>query len=136
LAEQRQQEIIELRRSLEDLSRPQVNTPIIDLDLQNTRSAADRAVKTVTAPKGGTLFTVILHADDGPSYSEYALEILDARGRQIRRVRGLRRSPEDTFIVSLSRRLLPAGRYRLRLYGLYAGGSKAAGDYLIRVRYL
>jgi hypothetical protein len=136
LSEQRQREITELRRSLEDFSRPQVNAPIVDLDLQNVRSAADGAVKTVTVPKGGTLFTVILHVDDGPSYSKYALEILDGQGRQIRRMKGLYRGPADTLVVSLSRRLLPAGRYRLRLYGLYIGGSKAVGDYPIRVRYL
>ncbi|MGH9754093.1 MAG: hypothetical protein ACREA2_15050 [Blastocatellia bacterium] len=136
LAERRQQKITELRRSLEDLSRPQVDAPIIDLDMQNDRSAVDRAVRTVNVPKGVTLFTVILHVDKESSYSEYALEILDEQGRQVRRVSGLYRSPEDTFIVTLSRRLLPAGRYRLRLHGLYAGGSKAVGDYQIRVRYL
>jgi len=84
----------------------------------------------------GLPLTVILHDAIGPSYSEYALEILDGQGRQLRRVKGLYRSPADTFRVALSRRLLPAGRYRLRLYGLYAGGSKAVGDYPIRVRYL
>lgn len=134
-AEQQQQEITDLRRSIDDLSQPQVNAPITDLDPQNVRGDTDRAVTTVTVPKGVTLFTVILHVASGPSYSEYALEILDGQGRQVRRVKGLYRSPADTFTVALSRRLLPAGRYRLRLSGLYAGGSKAAGDYPIRVRY-
>lgn len=135
-AEQQQQEITELRRSIEDFSQPQVNAPITDLDPQSVRGDTEKAVTTVTVPKGSTLFTVILHVAGGPSYSEYALEILDGQGRPVRRVRGLYRSPADTFTVALSRRLLPAGRYRLRLYGLYAGGSKAVGDYPIRVRYL
>jgi hypothetical protein len=135
-AEQQQLQIGELRRSIEGLSQPQVNAPIEDLELQHVRGAADGAVKTVTVPKGTALFTVILHDEVGPSYSEYALEILDSQGRQVRSVKGLYRSPADTFRIALSRRLLPAGRYRLRLYGLYAGGRKVVGDYAIRVRYL
>ncbi|MGH9855137.1 MAG: hypothetical protein ACREBD_35340, partial [Blastocatellia bacterium] len=117
-AEQQQQEITELRRSIEDFSQPQVNAPITDLDPQSVRGDTEKAVTTVTVPKGSTLFTVILHVAGGPSYSEYALEILDGQGRPVRRVKGLYRSPADTFTVALSRRLLPAGRYRLRLYGL------------------
>ena len=134
-AEQQQQEITELRRSIDELSQPQVNTPITDLDPQNVRGGAGGPVTTAPAPKDATLFTVILHAAAGPSYSEYALEILDEKGQRLRRVKGLYRSPADTFTVTLPRRLLPAGRYRLRLYGLYAGGSKAVGDYPIRVHY-
>ena len=134
-AEQQQEEIAELRRSIDDLSQPQVNMPITDLDLQNLRGADGGAIAAMTTPKGGTLFTVILHDAAGPSYSEYALEILDRRGQFVRRLKGLSRSPEDTFIITLSKRLIPAGLYRLRLYGLYAGGSKLVGEYLIRVRY-
>jgi hypothetical protein len=135
-AEEQQKEIAEMRRSVDDLSQPQVNVPIADLELQNVRGGAGSAVATVTAPVGANLFMLILHVAGGPTFSDYALEILDGQGRRVWRAQGLRRSQADTFTVALQRRLLPAGQYSLRLYGLRAGRSESVGDYTIRVRYL
>jgi hypothetical protein len=134
-AEEQQKEIAEMRRSVDDLSRPQVNVPITDLELQNVRGGAGSAVTTVTAQADANLFMLILHIAAESAFSDYALEVLDGQGRRVWRAQGLRRSQADTFTVTLQRRLLPAGQYRLRLYGLRAGRSEAIGDYAIRVSY-
>jgi hypothetical protein len=134
-AEEQRKEITEMRRSLDDLSQPQVNVPFADLELQDVRGGAGGGVSTVRAPAGANLFLLFLHVAGGPTFSDYALEISDAQGRRVWRARGLRRSQEDTFTVSLQRRLFPAGQYRLSLYGLRAGRSESVGVYTLRVRY-
>ncbi len=134
--EQQQQEIIELRRSIDDFSQPQVNMPITDVGLQSFRGDVGEGITTITVPRDGNLFTVILHdAAAGPSNAEYSIDVLDGDGQPVREVKGLYRSPEETFTVTLSKRLLPAGRYRLRLYSFYAGGRKVIGDYPISLQY-
>jgi hypothetical protein len=134
-AEEQQREIAELRRSIEDLSQPQVNVPITDLMIDSARGKAPGDITTVIVPAGANIFTLILNGANELSFPNYALEILDTRGQRLFRVEGLRKSEAGNFIVSLSRRLLPAGRYRLRLYGLRAGKTEPVGDYFMRVRY-
>jgi hypothetical protein len=72
-----------MRRSLDDLSQPQVNAPIEDLELQDVRGGAGRGVSTVMAPQGANLFLLFLHVAGGPTFSDYALEISDAQGRRV-----------------------------------------------------
>jgi len=137
LAGQQQTEIAELRRSVDDLSQPQVNVPITDLEQQANRGG-DGAT-TVTAPVGANIFTLILHVADGPSFPDYALEVIDGRGRPLMRAQSLRKSQLNTFTVALPRRLLPAGRYRLKLYGLRSGHGELVGElvaeYQMRLNY-
>jgi hypothetical protein len=138
-AEQQQTEIAELRRSVDDLSQPQVNVPITDLEQQANRRGGDGAT-TVTAPVGANIFTLILHVADGPSFPDYALEVIDGRGQRLMRARSLRKSQLNTFTVALPRRLLPAGRYHLKLYGLRSGHGEVVGEvvaeYQMRLNYL
>jgi anti-sigma factor RsiW len=134
-AEERQNEIAKLSRSVDELSQPQFNAPITDLESQNMRSGAQNAVAIVTMPVRVNLFMLILHVSDKQTFPEYALEILDRQGRRVWRAQGLRRSQADTFTVAMQRRLLPAGQYRIRLYGQETGRSETIGDYAIRVRY-
>ncbi|HKX27737.1 MAG TPA: hypothetical protein VJ302_08605 [Blastocatellia bacterium] len=132
-AERQQAEIAELHRAVEDISQPQINVPIIDLELQAPRGGEDQTT-TILMPANASLFTVILHVADGRPFADYLLEVMDGRGRSIRRVQGLRRSEAETFTVALPRRLFPADRYRFRLYGLHGRKSEPLGDYSIRVR--
>ena len=133
-SEQQQTEIAELRRSVDDLSQPQVNVPITDLEQQAIRGGGDGAT-TVTAPVGANIFTLILHVADGPSFPDYALEVIDGRGQRLMRARSLRKSQLNTFTVALPRRLLPAGQYRLKLYGLRPGHGEVVAEYQMRLNY-
>jgi len=132
-AEQQQTEIAELRRSVDDLSQPQVNVPITDLEQQADRGG-DGAT-TVTIPVGANIFTLILHVAAGPSFPDYALEVIDGRGQRLMRARSLRKSQLNTFTVALPRRLLPAGQYRLKLYGLRPGHGEVVAEYQMRLNY-
>jgi hypothetical protein len=133
-AAQQQTEIAELRRNIDELSRPQVNVPIADLEQQGDRGGGS-GLTTVTAPAGANIFTLILHVSNEPSFPDYALEVIDGRSQRISRAQGLRKTQFGTFTVALPRRLLPAGKYRLRLYGLRAGRSEVVAEYQARLNY-
>src|SRR5262245_17925983 len=135
-AEQDKQQIAELRQTLDELSRPQLNVPIIDLDPRDsTRGQSTPSVPTVDVPAGAHLFTLILHVAGQPSHESYELEVSDQRGDTVWRGSGLQRSPYDTFTVTLPRRLISVGQYRIRLYGIRAGRQERVADYAVRVQY-
>jgi anti-sigma factor RsiW len=133
-AEQQQTEIAELRRSIEELSQPQVNIPITDLEQQGERGGGS-GVTTMAVPAGANIFTLILHVTGEPSFPDYALEVMDGRGQRVTRAQKLRKSQLNTFTVALPRRLMPAGQYRLKLFGLRAGRSEVIAEYQLRLNY-
>lgn len=119
-----------------DLSQPQLNVPIISLDPPDAnRGAARQPATVIKAPAGSGLFTLVLNVAGQPSFSDYALEILNARGQTVWQGAGLRKSAENTFTLALPQRLLPAGRYRLRLDGLRQGRQTRLEEYPIQIVY-
>ena len=128
-------EIAELRRDVDELSRPQLNTPIIDLEPQgSTRGESTASVKLIEPPPGANLFTLVLNVSGQPKASSYAVEITDQSRRLIWRGQGLHKSTYNTFTLSISRRALPAGRYHLTIYAVSAQNEKVE-DYAVEVRY-
>ncbi len=129
-------QIDELRRTVNSLSQPQINVPIIDVDPQgSTRAQSPGALTTIEVPSGANLFTLILNVTGQPSHPAYALEISNDRGVTVWRGRGLQKSPYNNFTVALPRRSFPAGQYRIKLYGLNNGGRQLVEDYAVRVQY-
>ena len=132
---QYESEIAELRRDVDELSRPQLNTPIIDLEPQGaTRGESTANVKLIELPASANLFTLVLNVSGQPKASSYAAEITDQNRRVIWRGQGLRKSAYNTFTLSLSRRLLPAGRYHLTIYTLGAQKEQVE-DYAVHIQY-
>jgi hypothetical protein len=112
-------QLAELRGEIASLEQPRLNTPVIDLDAAGPIRGASAPSRTLEIPPSADLFTLILNLPPGtPSYPNYSLEIVDRNGAVIWSGNGLRRSAFDTFDVTLTRKLLPPGGYRLRLYGV------------------
>lgn len=132
-AEQGEAQIAELRRTVDELSRPQPNVPITDLEPRDSARAGGGAATAVEVEPAAPFFTLILHVDGEPSHASFTLEVVDARGQRLWRVPGLRKSRLNTFTVALPRRQLPAGEYRLKLYGLRAGRREPVAEYQMRV---
>ena len=131
-----QTQIAELRATVNSLSRPQVNVPIVDLDPQgSTRAQSPGALTTIDVPSGAKLFTLILNITGEPSHPGYAMEISNQRGMTVWRGSGLRKSPYNNFTVALPRRSFPAGQYRIKLYGLRDGTKELVEEYAVRVQY-
>ena len=83
-AKKKETEIAELRQQIDELSRPQVNTSITDLEARGSVAAGSAgAVKTIEVPPGTNFFTVILNVSGQPSFRDYVLEIQDRSGKTI-----------------------------------------------------
>jgi hypothetical protein len=130
-------EIAQLRQSVDELSQPQINVPIEELPSQGMiRRSGGSAVRTILVPSDATFLNLILNVDDPGPYADYALELWNQQGQTIWSERGLRKNPDDnTFTVALPRRLLTAGQYRLRLYGVRAGQQSLIEEYKLRIQY-
>ncbi|MBI3950581.1 MAG: hypothetical protein HY314_09020 [Acidobacteria bacterium] len=136
-AEQYQTQMAELRQSLDEVSKPQLNMLIEDLYPRepNRGSSQEGALQTIKVPSRANLFALILNLRDEPSYPDFSLEIVDQRGKTVWRARGLQKSPDENFTVALQRRLLPAGLYRIKLYGLRPGQWHLVEEYALRIQY-
>lgn len=123
------------RREIDELTKPQLNAPIIDLPLGETRSqGASRPV--IEIPAGAARFTVVIPAPASErNYPDYAIEILNQSGAPVVNERGLRPDPESGFTITLPRRLFPAGEYRFNVYGLGRGGRVRVSGDIVRIRY-
>lgn len=128
-----------LYRTVGELSRPEANAPIRDLSPAPRRGAGDAAV---LALKPGTRFlTLVLGAPGDEAFPDWEAEI--SRGDEsVWRGRGLRPNEFRSFSLTLPRRLLPDGEYRIVLRGLQgrrgldAGGAQGGalvGEYRLRI---
>jgi hypothetical protein len=136
-SQQQETEIAELRQDVDELLQPQLNTVIADLRPQEiTREqGSNGSVTSVEIPSNGNVFTVILNMGEHPPYPDYGVEFLDQRGNEVWNKSGLRKIQQETLTVSLHRKWLPAGIYRVRLYGLRGGKRQLLENYQMRVQY-
>ena len=70
-----------------------------------------------------------------PKYPDYAIEILNQSGSMVVNEKGLLFYPESGFTILLSRQLLPAGEYRIKVYGLGRGAKTSVAETVLRLRY-
>lgn len=120
-------------RDVAALTEPQVNVPIVDLQPDALRGAADsqRAVARVSAD--AALVTLILNSDIRQSSGVYALDVIDAQGRSIWRSETLEKTSYNTFTIALSPRGLGAGIYRLELSRLTGTRRTSLESYGLRI---
>jgi hypothetical protein len=133
---QYEEEIAALRSSIDELSRPQINAPIVSLEPQGSiRGQVENGARTIDLPAGANSYMLVLNVTGEQSHSGYQLDIEDLSGKVVRRIDGLHKTEHNTFTVGLSRQLLPAGSYRFRLYGIDAHKRKLVEDYAVRIRF-
>jgi hypothetical protein len=113
----------QLQQSVEDLSRPQLNAPVVDLFPASPLRGEEGEGAVVELAPASRFFTLILSPKGSPDYPGYRLEILDSGGRAVWSADGLEKDRHGSFTLILARGFLDPGEYRLRLYGL--GGDTA-----------
>jgi len=129
-------EIAELRQSVAELSRPQTDMPIVDLYSSDpTRGYTTGEATKIEPPPTANFFTLILNIAGPQPHSIYAVEIFDTNGKQVWRGRRLRMGPEYKVNLTLARRMFPAGRYLIMLYGLRDGKQESVADYPVLISY-
>ena len=135
-SKQYEDEIADLRQSLAELSRPQLDAPIVDLYPSNsTRGNATGDAERIEPPPTANFFTLILNIADHPLASTYAVEILDSNGNQVWRGRRLRMGRDHSVNLTLARRMFPAGRYLIKLSGLRNGKQEPVAEYPVQISY-
>jgi len=123
--------VASLRRAVEDLSRPQINAPVIDLQPGARRG---EATATAEVPAAARLFTLVLLPERRGTYEDYEAEIAGADGATVWRERGLEPNAFGSFSLTLPRRTLGPGNYRVRLSGIGPGGRRELlGEYGLRL---
>jgi hypothetical protein len=110
-----------LRRQIDELS-----TPVVDPPGEQLRfGEEERGTTTLTVPPGSRLFllTVVLGIDT-PPYPSYRVDLVAAGGRTLFRTHPFTGGVLSELPLVLPRPRFPEGRYRVRLYGLAAGGER------------
>jgi len=129
----------ELEDQIGQLTQPQLELPTVTLRPPGFTRGSE-AVTVLEVPAGTGFFAVTL-VPPGDALTEeakatgYRLEILDRQGRRLFRDGGLKKTAVDTFSVVLPRGFLPAGHYRLRLFGPGKEGAQLLQEYELEVRY-
>ena len=125
--------VVDLRREVTGFSEPQINPIVRDLFIADApRDVTGTGFNEI--PAGDGLVTLILNSSEPRSFPGYQLAVEDSAGTEIWRREGLERSPFDTFTVAVPGRFLPAGDYRLRLYGREGDSWTPIEEFPLRVR--
>lgn len=130
----REEEIIRLRQTVREITRPQIDVPIIDLDPSPVRSGGGEKASRVEVPESAGFLTLILNFS-GEAYPRYEVEILDRHGRRVWGGQRSRNSGARSLNLTLSRRLIPEGQYLIKLYGLSDGAKGLVADYAVTINY-
>jgi hypothetical protein len=112
--------IAELERDRDELVEPQLLVPVADLFPPSYQRGSDE-VPTLGVPRAARIFVLQLHLADPGTHPDYSLRIVSADGEEIWSGTGLRQTSAGHFRIALPRRLLPAGRYGIELYGASEG---------------
>jgi uncharacterized protein (UPF0216 family) len=127
------EEIARLRRTIEQLTSPQLDIPIVALDM--TRGGSIEAAVPIEVPRAANLLTLILNFNDRQQYSRYEVEIIDQHGSQIWQGQSGPKGQANKLNVTLPRRSLSGGRYLIKLFGLRNDKKVLIADYAITISY-
>jgi len=109
-----QRTVGQLHRTVSELSRPQGNARVIDLDSGTLRSeGGSRPMRSVPA---GTPFSIVLHPPSPARDKEYRVEIVRADGTRVASEPGLKPDALGLLVLAVPRNALGAGTVRFRLY--------------------
>ncbi len=127
--------VASLRQTLGELSRPRLNTPLHDVFPTSFVRGDDDDVSAVGVPADAAFFTLILNSAMAPSHAEYRVGIVGSDGTEVWSAPGLEIDPAGSFTLTLPRRFLDPGEYRIRLYALAGGERELIEEYPVRLEY-
>lgn len=123
----------QLERSVQDLGRPQVNAPVVDLFPASPLRGEEGEGAVVELAPASRFYTLILSPKGSPDYPGYRLEVLDSGGRAVWSADGLEKDRHGSFTLILARSFLDPGEYRFRLYGLAGDTAKLIEELRVRI---
>lgn len=128
-------QMVRLQRQVGSLSRPRGGVELVDLSPVESRAErAEGEAQGFQPHPWADRLVLILNLVDIRSFPEYEVQIAVADGHEVWRGRELRRTPEGTFALEVSRRFLPSGSYRIRLFGIGPQGATPVAEYSFVLR--
>ena len=124
--------VASLRRTVTELSSPEANAPVLDLYASGTRGEGSPA-PVLTVPSNARFFTLILNSAGQRRYERYRVEILRAGGGKVWSDRRIEPSSFGSFSLTLPRRAVGPGDFRVRLFGRSGETEEPIDDYAFRV---
>lgn len=138
--------VLDLRGQVRRLGEPQVNLPVESLTAPShgpdwvrriAMPAATERFLLILIPKAGrpdaAASAIVPTAPAAPT--EYRLEIATADGRPLWSADRLARGADGSFALGLSRRFLPGGEYRIRLFERLQGRAALVEEFPILLFY-
>lgn len=119
------------------LEAPQLNPPSWRVEPAPVLRGGEPPPPDVRVPAGARQFLLVFAPSGEPPDREYLLKVRNGRGEDVWSERGLYRSAEGTFVVTVSRRFLPAGSYLFRVIGIGGSGDEPfEEEFPLRLSYL
>jgi anti-sigma factor RsiW len=110
---------------------PEVNLPLLSLYPRSAlRGARENRLEI---PAGTRWFHVVLTTDDLPPAADYQLVIVNAAGREVLSLDGLRPTPVGTFSIGLPAARVPDGTYELHLLRRTDGKKALVHEYPLEI---
>lgn len=133
-----QAELARLKQELAQGAQPQLDVPQFDLDpAPATRgdNGSNANSATLNVPAAATVFTLNLPGAGSQPFPQYLIELQDAKTSQTVWSARRNRDGETTFTLTLAKRGLTAGRYRIRVYGVQGRQKTQVQDYAVQLKY-
>lgn len=133
-----QAELARLKQELAQGAQPQLDVPQFDLDPATaTRgdNGGNATSATLNVPAAATVFTLNLPGAGSQPFPQYLIELQNAQTNQVVWSARRKRDGETTFTLTLAKRGLAAGRYRIRVYGLQGRQKTHLQDYAVQLKY-
>jgi len=129
--------VANLRGTVGDFSRPQLNAPILDLSPGGARSE-DAHPTVLRLPRRLQIFTLVLNPASPQSFPGYNVEIEREGGGVVWSGGGLEKNAFGSFSLALPRVLVPDGAYTIRLFGHPEGRMRGEplGEYHFKIETL
>lgn len=128
---------------LNQLSKPQLGAPLVDLDPATVKQAEAAVANpkkdlftAVEVPHNLALFTVVLHQAQDKGYQSYFVELTDNKGKRVAWSETLKKVNGLNIPLTFAKRSHTPGRYRLKLYGMNGKKKEFVDYYDMQVNYL
>lgn len=125
--------VMELNRTVEELTRPQLNAPVEDLFPASPMRGEETPPPTLELDPENRYFTLILNPVGASDRPDYRVEIAGPDGETVWSQAGLEKTPHGSFTLILARRFLSPGEYRIRLFGREGDRWQPLEEFALRV---
>ncbi len=130
-SKQYEEEITRLRKIIDVLENPQLEIPIVDLDM--IRGGTIETAMPIEIPRTANLLTLILNYNDRQQYSIFAVEIFDQQGSLVWRGNSASRSQPNKLNLTLPRQFFSGGSYNIKLFGMRKDKKVPVAAYSITI---